>query len=155
MHPEISSLPSEVFYLGKLTDGPRMDYKTRQPWHQSDMFGPYRFFNVTRGQESSASNGSSLLNRVECQIAIALYSRLQKEFSTVDFDFRIGIVSMYRAQIHELRRTFQARFGEDIVKKIDFNTVDGFQGQEKDIIILSCVRATTGGTTVGFLAGAC
>lgn len=130
-----------------------MDIKTKQPWHANDMFGPYRFFNVSRGQESSASNGSSLLNRTECQIAAALYNRLQKEFSSINFDFRIGIVSMYRAQIQELRRTFQARFGEDIVRKLDFNTVDGFQGQEKDIIILSCVRATTGGTTVGFLAG--
>jgi senataxin len=34
---------------------------------------------------------------------------------------------------------------------IDINTVDGFQGQEKDIIILSCVRSSTGGG-VGFLS---
>lgn len=130
-----------------------MAAKTQQLWHTSEMFGPYRFFNVSRGQETSASSGSSLLNRNECQVAAALYNRLQKEFTSVDFDFRVGVVSMYRAQIQELRRTFQARFGADIVNKVDFNTVDGFQGQEKDIIILSCVRATTGGKSVGFLAG--
>lgn len=153
MHPEISSLPSEVFYSKKLLDGPGMDVKTEQPWHTNDMFGPYRFFNIARGQEASAISGSSLLNRVECQVAAALYNRLQTEFRSVNFDFRIGVVSMYRAQVQELRRTFQGRFGEDIIKRVDFNTVDGFQGQEKDIIILSCVRATTGGTSVGFLAG--
>jgi len=36
---------------------------------------------------------------------------------------------------------------------VDFNTVDGFQGQEKDIIVLSCVRAGPGLQSVGFLAG--
>jgi senataxin len=151
MHPEISQLPSQVFYSGKLQDGPGMAEKTLQPWHAQGMFGPYRFYNVSRGQE--ASSGTSLVNRAECQTAAALYNRLQREFSSINFDFRVGIVSMYRAQIFEMRRHFQERFGPDIVGKVDFNTVDGFQGQEKDIIILSCVRASMGGTRVGHVAG--
>ena len=60
---------------------------------------------------------------------------------------------MYRAQIVELRRLFEQRFGRELVGKIDFNTVDGFQGQEKDVIILSCVRAGPGLQSVGFLSG--
>ena len=60
---------------------------------------------------------------------------------------------MYKAQIVALRKSFGERFGNDIANKIDFNTVDGFQGQEKDIIILSCVRAGPGLTNVGFLSG--
>jgi senataxin len=151
MHPEISQLPSEVFYSRRLLDGPGMDTKTQQPWHAHNIFGPYQFFNVA-GQESN--NGKSLINKTECQVAASLFSRITKDFSSVNFDFRIGIVSMYRAQIAELRRVFQARFGQDIINKVDFNTVDGFQGQEKDIIILSCVRASMSSTSIGFLAGA-
>jgi senataxin len=152
MHPEISELPSEVFYSGRLLDGPGMAEKTKQSWHSSAMFPPYRFYNV-QGQEASATSGSSFMNKSEAQIAVALYNRLQRDFDHVDFSFRVGVVSMYRGQIQELRRAFVNRFGADIVSKVDFNTVDGFQGQEKDIIILSCVRASPGGTSVGFLSG--
>jgi senataxin len=152
MHPEISQLPSEVFYSGRLQDGPGMAEKTKQAWHTSAMFPPYQFFNV-QGQEAPAASGSSLVNRIEAQVAAALYQRLQKDFPLIDLSFRVGIVSMYRAQIMELKKVFRERFGMDILGKVDFNTVDGFQGQEKDIIILSCVRASPGGMSVGFLAG--
>ncbi|KAG6376985.1 putative senataxin [Boletus reticuloceps] len=151
MHPEISQLPSRLFYQGRLLDGPDMGVKTRQPWQSHAKFGCYRFFNVLRGREESAI-GHSMKNVLEAQVAVALYARLRKEFASVDFDFRIGIVSMYRGQVVEMQRTFERRFGEDIRGKIHFNTVDGFQGQEKDIIILSCVRAGPGVQSVGFLA---
>jgi len=62
------------------------------------------------------------------------------------------VISMYRAQIGELKRAFVQKFGPDIVGKILFHTVDGFQGQEKDVIILSCVRAGPGLQNIGFLA---
>lgn len=128
-----------------------MDVKTTQPWHLQEKFGPYKFFNVAGQEESGQSH--SLINRAECQIAVALYARLCKEFSSSDFDFRVGVISMYRAQIGELKRAFVQRFGSDIVGKILFHTVDGFQGQEKDVIILSCVRAGPGLQNIGFLAG--
>ncbi|KAH9080551.1 SEN1 N terminal-domain-containing protein [Lactarius deliciosus] len=151
MHPDISQLPSRVFYKGLLKDGPNMAEKTARPWHESNLFGPYSFFNVVRGQESTGSS-HSLMNQAEVQVAVALYGRLLKEFSSVDFNFRVGVVSMYRAQILELRRAFESRFGSGVSNQVDFNTVDGFQGQEKDIIILSCVRAGPGLQNVGFLS---
>ncbi|KAI9512406.1 AAA domain-containing protein, partial [Russula earlei] len=135
MHPDISQLPSRIFYRGLLKDGLGMAEKTARSWHAINMFGPYRFFNILRGQEASGPS-HSLMNRTEVQVAVSLYDRLVQECSSEDFRFRVGVVSMYRAQIVELRRAFEARFG----------------GQEKDIIILSCVRAGPGLQNVGFLS---
>ncbi|KAJ3568749.1 hypothetical protein NP233_g5511 [Leucocoprinus birnbaumii] len=150
MHPDISQLPSIVFYQGKLKDGPKMDEKTFQPWHNNSLFGTYKFFNVAKGLEESS--GRSIKNMAECHAAVALYNRLKREYDKINFDFRVGVVSMYRAQITELKRQFEQRFGKDILGRVDFNTVDGFQGQEKDIIILSCVRAGPGLQNIGFLS---
>lgn len=142
-----------MFYQGRLQDGPGMASKTEQPWHSHPKFGTYRFFNVSNGREEQAASGHSLKNKVECQVAVALYARICKEFSDIDLNFRVGVVSMYRGQILELQRSFEQRFGRDILGTVHFSTVDGFQGQEKDIIILSCVRAGPGIQNIGFLSG--
>lgn len=131
-----------------------MDIKTNQVWQTNPKFGIYRFFNVGAGKEEHGGHGGhSVKNRAECEIAVSLFNRLRQEFSSIDFDGRVGVVSMYSAQVGELRRAFEQRFGLDITDKVHFHTVDGFQGQEKDIIILSCVRAGPGVQSVGFLAG--
>lgn len=151
MHPDISRLPSCLFYEGRIADGPDMATKTSQPWHSNPLFGTYKFLNVA-GHERTTLNGHSLMNHEECDVAVALYTRLKTEYAKVDFDFRIGIISMYRAQLLELKNKFRTAFGAEILGKIDFNTVDGFQGQEKDIIIVSCVRAGPGVQSIGFLS---
>lgn len=151
MHPTISSVPSRLFYNGRLQDGPDMDQRTKQVWHTSPLFGPYQFFDVIDGREEAQSNHSQI-NRSEADAAVALYDRLKREFQATRFDYRIGVVSMYRGQVLHIKSRFQAVYGPGVLKLVDFNTVDGFQGQEKDIIILSCVRAGTNVQTVGFLA---
>ncbi|OSX59822.1 hypothetical protein POSPLADRAFT_1048291 [Postia placenta MAD-698-R-SB12] len=152
MHPDISQVPSRLFYGGRLEDGPGMVDKTARPWHSQEKLGTYRFFNVNNGvEEIGGGNSHSYVNRAECQIAVALYNRLRREFTTFDFDFKVGVISMYRGQIFEMRRAFEKMFGQTISGTVDFNTVDGFQGQEKDVIILSCVRAGPGVQSVGFL----
>lgn len=153
MHPEISRLPSNVFYEGRLLDGPDMASKTAQRWHKEPRFGVYKFFNAVHGREEGSAVGHSLFNKEECRIVAAFYDRLTKQFPKIDFAYRIGVVTMYRAQLVELKKLFKSRFGADIIGKIDFNTVDGFQGQEKDIIILSCVRAGAALKSIGFLSG--
>ncbi|TFY69567.1 hypothetical protein EVJ58_g358 [Rhodofomes roseus] len=150
MHPDISQVPSRLFYEGRLQDGPDMASKTLRPWHSHEKFGTYRFFNVLEGQEETGM-GHSFINRGEIQVATALFNRLRREFTSFDFDSKIGVISMYRGQIVAIRRAFEERFGPEITSIVDFNTVDGFQGQEKDIIILSCVRAGPNVQTVGFL----
>ncbi|KAJ4482134.1 SEN1 N terminal-domain-containing protein [Lentinula aciculospora] len=147
MHPDISQLPSRMFYDNRLQDGPDMDSKTIQPWHAHPKFGTYRFFNVKGGLEEFS--GRSTKNQAEAQVAVALFNRLRKDFPSVDFGFRVGIVSMYSAQIRELKIAFEQRFGREVLTQVDFRTVDGFQGQEKDIIILSCVRAGPGIISIG------
>nr|XP_019012419.1 senataxin [Kwoniella pini CBS 10737]OCF51200.1 senataxin [Kwoniella pini CBS 10737] len=152
MHPFISELPSKVFYNGQLKDGPDMARKTTAVWHQRNVFGPYRFFNVN-GHEEKA--GTSTKNTAEALAAVDLYKRLNMDYGMkINLSMRIGVISMYKEQLWELRRRFTEAFGGTILETIDFNTVDGFQGQEKDIIILSCVRSGPNLRTIGFLKDA-
>lgn len=151
MHPEISHTPSLLFYGGKLADAPEMALKTAQPWHQNHVLGVYRFFDV-RGVEEQADTGHSQFNLAEVKAALSIYRALRRGHPDINFDYRIGVVSMYRAQLSKLKDAFATRYGPDILSRIDFNTVDGFQGQEKDVIILSCVRAGPGLTSIGFLS---
>lgn len=139
MHSSISRFPSKHFYEGKLLDGPDVDVQTRRPWHKSTLFNTYRFFDIRGREEESGKH--SVYNMAEAKAALAIVRRLQEDFFDVDFDGRIGIVTPYKEQHFQIRRLFQREFGQSIISTIDFNTVDGFQGQEKDIIIFSCVRA--------------
>lgn len=149
MHPEISILPSTLFYDGKLVDGPDMATKTERPWHRDPKFGPYKVFNVSGNQESAP--GKSMKNSFEAQMVLLLYNRLQGRWGTDGI--RVGVISPYRGQVKELQNVFVRKFGQGVLDLVSFNTVDGFQGQEKDIIILSTVRAGPGVDSIGFLKG--
>lgn len=149
MHPEISQYPSQAFYDGKLLDGEEMDSLRQQPWHDSPLLGPYRFFDV-QGQHQSASKGHSLINVAEVNVALQLFERLTMDHQDYDFSRRIGIITPYKGQLQELKLNFGRRFGESIFKTVEFNTTDAFQGRESEIIIFSCVRASPSGG-IGFL----
>lgn len=63
----------------------------------------------------------------------------------------VGIISPYRAQVQYLRQKVkQSAFFKPFRSLIAINTVDGFQGQERDIIIISLVRSNDQGQ-IGFL----
>ena len=149
MHPDISKFPSEQFYDSELQDGPDMEKLRRRIWHQSTLFGPYRFFDI-QGKESSAS-GHSLVNHQEVTAAIALFRRVTADFREQEFSGMIGIITPYKQQLWELKRRFQSEFSPRILETIEFNTTDAFQGREREIIIFSCVRASPSGG-VGFLS---
>lgn len=149
MHPEISMFPSKEFYEGQLQNGPDMQQLRQQPWHQSALLGPYRFFDV-EGVQEKGRKGQSLVNNRELEVAMEMYDRFSKEYKQCDLSRKIGIITPYKAQLFELKRRFTSRYGEDITNIIEFNTTDAFQGRECEIIIFSCVRASsTGG--IGFM----
>lgn len=56
----------------------------------------------------------------------------------------------YKEQRRTLKRELRRRFGPDIDHHLEISTVDGYQGQEKEIIIFSCVR-TCESRGIGFL----
>ncbi|OCT50490.1 tRNA-splicing endonuclease [Cladophialophora carrionii] len=148
MHPEISLFPSKTFYDSRLKDGEGMAKLRRRPWHHSDLFAPYRFFDV-QGMSQAATKGHSLVNPAEILVAMQIYKRLTTDVRKYDFAGKIGIITPYKGQLRELKRRFQNEYGEGIFSKIEFNTTDAFQGRESEIIIFSCVRASTQG--IGFL----
>jgi senataxin len=149
MHPDISLFPSRTFYDGLLKDGDGMAGLRVQPWHKSALLAPYRFFDV-KGRHSAAPKGHSLINLAEIDIAMAIYTRLTKDFPDYNFSGQIGIITPYKSQLRALKERFATRFGNDIEDMIEFNTTDAYQGRESEIIIFSCVRASPAGG-VGFL----
>ena len=150
MHPEISLFPSKAFYDGKLLNGPDMARLRTQPWHQSGILGPYRFFDV-QGTHQSAPRGHSLINLAEIEVALKLFSRLVTDCKGYDFTGKVGIITPYKSQLRELRSRFAMAYGDRILSRVEFNTTDAFQGRESEIIIFSCVRASVS-KTIGFLS---
>ncbi|KAI9139240.1 AAA domain-containing protein [Paraphysoderma sedebokerense] len=149
MHPKISMFPSRIFYNSKIRDGVTVTSHTR-PWHKNSYSGPFQFFNVHGGKERVTKH--SLSNDVEAEIALQLYDRICRDNPDINFAGRVGIVTPYKQQLYLLRRKFQNRYGAGVLDHLDINTVDGFQGQEKEIILLSCVRAGGSDRGIGFLS---
>ncbi|KAF9387248.1 DEAD-box type RNA helicase, partial [Podila verticillata] len=150
MHPDISAFPSREFYRSLLKDGPDMASKTYAEWHRNPIWSPYRFFDVHEGREKIGLSHSQH-NPIEAEAAVELLEKLCNSNPSLNFFRRVGVISPYQQQVRTLKEYFSRRFGSKIIESVDFNSVDGFQGQEKDIIIFSCVRASASGT-VGFLA---
>lgn len=72
---------------------------------------------------------------------------------------RIGVVTPYKSQLSLLRSLCAQAFGSSVMAEIEFNTVDGFQGREVDILVLSTVRAAEpsaihrlNSSSIGFVA---
>jgi senataxin len=64
----------------------------------------------------------------------------------------IGVISPYKSQV-QLIRARTASVLPDAAANIDVNTIDGFQGREKDVILFSAVRSRTRGPCrIGFVA---
>ena len=82
----------------------------------------------------------SLYNMTEAHACFNLVQQLAMAYPTLPLSGRIGIITFYKQQAKKIKSLFLRHYGPSILDSIDINSVDGFQGQEKDIILLSCVR---------------
>ncbi|KAF5957931.1 hypothetical protein HYC85_005156 [Camellia sinensis] len=153
MHPSISMFPNREFYDNMISDGPNVKEGTYERlFLQGSMYGSYSFINVTYGQEGF-DNRHSTKNMVEVAVAADIVARLFKESKASKQKVRIGCISPYKAQVFALEQKFGKSYNTDA--NCDFSvsvrSVDGFQGGEEDVIIISTVRCNGRGS-VGFLS---
>ncbi|XP_028393069.1 probable helicase senataxin isoform X2 [Dendronephthya gigantea] len=127
MHPAISFFPAKYVYQGRVQD--ERSLATRKC---VSSIKPYALLNVRNGIEQNSPCGS-LCNPVESGLVVEICSMLQREVSENHF----GIITPYRAQVNLIRN----RLAQSGLKNVEVDTVDGFQGREKDFVIMSCVRA--------------
>lgn len=150
MHPLIRAFPSKEFYEGALEDGDDVERVTSRPWHEHRCFGPYTFFDID-GEESQPPGSGSWVNKDEVEFVLVLYRHLVALYPELKGSPTVAVISPYKLQVKLLRQRFTEVLGKETARLVDINTVDGFQGREKDIAIFSCVRATEG-KSIGFVS---
>ncbi|KAG9394994.1 UPF1 [Carpediemonas membranifera] len=149
MHPALSEFPSNTFYQGDLQNGVSVTERRLAasfPWPDADK--PLTFVH-TAGREELSASGTSYLNRTEAVVIEQIVTRCLKCGIGPD---QIGVITPYTGQRAFVG--FQLQKGElhsSIYQDIEISSVDGFQGREKDVIILSCVRSNEH-QGIGFLA---
>ena len=94
------------------------------------------------------------INKAEAHLTIQMlcnyFERIGKQ-RLLDERIDVGVISPYRAQVQYLRRLIMKNeYLKPFRRSISVNTVDGFQGQERDIIVVSLVRSNDEGQ-IGFL----
>ncbi|CCD20512.1 RNA helicase (UPF2 interacting domain) Type III restriction enzyme res subunit AAA domain [Trypanosoma vivax] len=149
-HPFIYRFSSMAFYGGTVLDGvpaEKRDASGIFPWPNPEK--PMLFYDCS-GVEEVGDSGASFLNEAEARATISVVDAVL-ESGAVRPD-EVGIISPYRAQCEYMReRLLQwGTAGKDIYEKVEISTVDAYQGREKEIIILSCVRNNEE-RTVGFI----
>ncbi|KAH9604983.1 hypothetical protein KSS87_014922 [Heliosperma pusillum] len=151
MHPQIRDFPSRYFYQGRLTDSESVVGLPDERYHQDPLLKPYLFYDITHGRESHRGGSVSFQNVHEAQICLRVYEHLQKTVKSLGLGkITVGIITPYKLQLKCLQREFADVINSEEGKDLYINTVDAFQGQERDVIIMSCVRAS--GHGVGFVA---
>eukprot|EP00897_Mesotaenium_endlicherianum_P009227 jgi/Mesen1/8332/ME000046S07724 len=146
-----SQFPSSEFYNGELMDAPGVDSQTARAWHLERLFGPLFFFDIVRGKEEQPGTSGSYVNTEEAEFVVCLYRHLVALHPSLKGTTRVGVISPYKHQVKLLRTKFKEVLGPESAHHLDVNTIDGFQGREKDVAIFSCVR-TNRKKGIGFVA---
>ncbi|XP_058098074.1 helicase sen1-like isoform X1 [Magnolia sinica] len=151
MHPSISTFPNANFYENKIFDAPSVKHKSHERRYLLQcMYGSYSFINIDKGREM-VDEGHSRKNMVEMAAVLQILSKLFKASVALGQRVTVGVVSPYTAQIvaiqERLGKTYEPY--ENFV--VNVKSIDGFQGGEEDVIIMSTVRSNNNGS-VGFLS---
>lgn len=88
-------------------------------------------------------------NAAEVDLAVSLLRKLRASLPAGALRGRVAVVSPYREQRDALRAALRRELGEAAAAaEVAVDTIDGFQGQERDVVIFSAVRAGQGGAGV-------
>lgn len=138
MNAQIMQFSNNEFYGGKLEA-----HGSVADWHIPEFPLAVEFVD-TAGcgfEEQAGEDGDSRANPEEANL---LRNHFNQNIGSVPNNYSVGIISPYRAQIDALETLFSDK------KDVVVNTIDSFQGQEKDIIYISLVRSNDKGD-IGFL----
>ncbi|KAL2921099.1 putative helicase MAGATAMA 3 [Bienertia sinuspersici] len=153
MHPSISLFPNKAFYEKQIIDAANVKERNYcKRFLQEDIYGTFSFINVSRGKENF-DKGYSPRNLVEAAVVNQIVAKLFKEYCITGKKVSIGVVSPYKGQVGLLEDKIGKKYvsHKDRGFSVSVRSVDGFQGGEEDIIIISSVRSNGSGS-VGFLA---
>lgn len=150
MHPLISSFPNSEFYNNQISDASNVkEISYKRHLLEGNMFGPYSFINVSY-REEECNNNLSQRNMLEVAIISEIVENLFRASIKKAQTVKVGIISPYKAQVAALNEKFGDKYGANSDFSIIVRSVDGFQGGEEDVIIVSTVRSNAAGL-VGFL----
>lgn len=143
MHPDICLFPSNYIYNKSLkTNRGTESIRCLSKWP----FQPYLVFDVRDGSERREND--SYVNLQEIKVVIELVKLLKDKR---DIRCRtIGIITHYKAQKVMIQKELDKEFEDKGLAEVD--TVDAFQGRQKDCVIVTCVRANALQGSIGFLA---
>lgn len=151
MHDDIMRFPSHWFYHDELQAAPEVKHRGILAYDT-----PVVWFD-TAGCDFEEDQLSESMSRINRQEAVLLVEQLQAYIEKIskervlDESIDFGLISPYKSQVQYIRGLIKRNaFFKPFRKLITVHTVDGFQGQERDVIMISLVRANDKGN-IGFL----
>ncbi len=150
MHTQIMEFSSRVFYDGRLTANVQVSTQILFPGDQPFVFIDTSGCGFDEKQEDyNISNSEEALFLLK---HLRSYVSMVAEQQQLDSFPSIGIISPYQEQIKTLEPLIVQDDSMGIYRKnITVNTIDSFQGQERDIIYISLTRSNTE-QKIGFLS---
>ena len=146
MHEDIMRFSSQWFYHNELESAPEVSGRGILR-----LDTPIVWFDTSECDftENTREETMSRVNRQEAELLVEqLRSYIQKisKERVLEENIDFGLISPYKAQVQYIRKLIkQDAFFKPLRRLITVHTVDGFQGQERDVILISLVRANEDG----------